>query len=143
MKPTATRRPNPHRSDLILQIRRMSRDEGLAVARTFYTELFSRFPDLRRHFSGLDFDTQAAKLWNVLRLVVAGDSTTEGLKEVANRVARRHELRGIEASYYARFTSVLVDVLAHSQRMLPPDEAREIWSYELEPLTALIMARRH
>lgn len=141
MKPTETTQLHSLRSELIRQIRRMPRDEGLAVARTFYAELFSRHPDLRKHFSGLDVDTQVAKLWNVLRLVVARDTSTDGLNDVATRIARRHERRGIEPSHYALFTEVLVDVLANSQRTLPPGEAREFWLRELEPITALIMAR--
>ncbi|MBS0373713.1 MAG: globin [Proteobacteria bacterium] len=134
-------RPDLLRDDLIRQVRRMRKDEGLAVARTFYAELFSRCPDLAKYFAGLDVESLAAKLWNVLRLVAAGDQSGVDLRAAATRVARRHEIRGVAPSHYALFTSVLVDVLAHCQRTLPPEVARGIWSKELEPITAMIMAR--
>ena len=138
MTQTETARISVLRSELILQVRRMSRDHGLAVARTFYAELFSRCPSLRKHFAGIDVDTQAAKLWNVMRLVVASDSNVESLHRATMQVARRHHARGVEPSHYALFTAVLADVLACSQRAVPFDEAKQLWSSELEKLTALI-----
>lgn len=143
MKQTEAVAAESIRNELLLHVRRMTRNEGLAVAKTFYAELFSRCPDLGKHFAGLDLDTQATKLWNVLRLVVASDGDAAGLGEAVNHVARRHVLRGVKPQDYTAFTAVLIDVLAYSQRVVPPEQAKQIWSHEIHAVTSMILARHH
>jgi hemoglobin-like flavoprotein len=120
---------------------RLSHSEGLAIARSFYQELFYRRPGLRAQFAGLNVDQQAAKLWAVLRLVVAKEALPESMNEAAARVAHRHDQRNVSHADFDVFVETLADILAHSQRAMPPAEAKHRWLPELRDLTALIRAR--
>jgi hemoglobin-like flavoprotein len=120
---------------------RLSHSEGHAIARSFYQELFARQPGLRAHFAGLDVDQQAAKLWAVLRLVVAKQALPESMDEATARVAHRHDQRNVSYADFDVFVETLADILAHSQRAVPPAEAKRRWLPELRDLTTLIRAK--
>ena len=117
---------------------RMTHDEGRAVARAFYAELFSRQPTIRAHFAGLDVDEQATKLWSVLRLAVARCDDQAQATEAIGRASRTHAGRRIRERDYAVFIDTLADVLAHSQRIVTAAEARLFWLEELSTLKVLI-----
>lgn len=119
---------------------RMTSEQGKAIARAFYAELFSRHPALEGHFAGLDLDQQAAKLWSVLRLVAACESQPGLAADLAVRIDRAHAQRGIGAGQYDAFVDVLSDVLAVAQRELPIATARRAWQQALHGVTAALGA---
>jgi hemoglobin-like flavoprotein len=125
-------------SALRRQVLRMTHEDGRALASAFYAELFSRHPRARTYFVGLDVEDQAAKLWSVLRLVIARHSERALMAETTRRVGRAHEGRRVGADEYAVFIDTLADVLAHSQRALAPGEAKRLWMSELSALKDMI-----
>jgi hemoglobin-like flavoprotein len=130
-------------SSLRAQLLRMSADRGRTVASAFYAELFSKRPSLRAHFAGLDVNEQAAKLWSVLRLVVAMADDQAAIAEATRRVGRAHASRRIDPDDYDAFIETLAGVLAHSQRTFPADKAKQLWLRELTSLRAMVALTRH
>jgi len=139
--PIATDRAADGEPTLSAHLQRLSQSEGQTIARSFYHELFHRDPRIRAYFAGLDVDGQAAKLWNVLRLVVAHERQSQRFSEIGDRVARSHATRHVSRADVDLFIDTLADVLAHTQWLLPPAEAKRRWLPELRELATLIKAR--
>ncbi|MEM8577470.1 MAG: globin domain-containing protein [Pseudomonadota bacterium] len=113
--------------------------QDTALARQFYTRLFTAAPAVRPLFQS-DMDAQGAKLVATLNFIVDHLDAPETLLPAAEALALRHVDYGVQADHYGAVGGALIETL---QALLGPDmtsEAQRAWAETYTGLTDHMIA---
>ena len=85
---------------------------GELLVEKFYSELFSRYPDVKPLFANVDQKEQEKKLLSALALVVNNIRKPEVLGPALANLGKNHQKYGAVAEHYPAVAETLLDVMA-------------------------------
>jgi methyl-accepting chemotaxis protein len=97
---------------------------GETLVENFYSELFSRYPDVKPMFAHLDQKEQQKKLLSSLVLVVNNIRKPDVLGPALSAMGKRHQNYGVIAEQYPVVAEVLLSVMS--------ELAGDLWTLEIE-----------
>ncbi len=94
------------------------------IAKLFYKELFSRYPDIKPLFKNTRIKEQEKKLISALTIVVSSLRKPDELKAILSSLGEKHIQYGAEPEHYEAVVATLLDVMK--------EVANDEWSGEIE-----------
>lgn len=98
--------------------------KAVQIAKLFYKELFSRYPDVKPLFKNTRIKEQEKKLISALTTVVSSLRKPDELKVVLSSLGEKHIQYGANPEHYEAVVATLLDVMK--------DVADDEWSEEIE-----------
>jgi len=106
------------------------------IARSFYVELFSVFPDVKPLFKNTRIKEQEKKLVAVLSTVVANLRTPNKLEKLLKELGQKHKQYGAEPEHYQAVITTLLHVLRDYGGDQWSDEIENMWKQALNDIAS-------
>ena len=114
-------------------------DKGERMVEKFYVELFSRYPDVKPMFDGVDQKEQEKKLLSALALVINNLRKPEALGPALTNLGKNHQKYGAVAEHYPAVAQILLDVMSEFAGDLWTDEVKQAWTNALNTVAAAML----
>lgn len=101
-------------------------------AKTFYSILFSTFPDAKALFANTDWDRQYSSLMATLAAVIAGVEAGENLTPTLHKLGARHKRYGAAAEHYPVVGSCLIATFHQTLKDQFTSQMQDSWSSAFE-----------
>jgi methyl-accepting chemotaxis protein len=110
------------------------------LTRKFYERLFTRYPEVKPLFEGVDLPEQRRKLVQSLSVIIRSLTRPEALQKYLHDLGARHVEYGAQPEHYPLVAGVLLEVMAEiAGPAWTPDVARA-WTDGLNAVAELMLA---
>jgi methyl-accepting chemotaxis protein len=113
--------------------------QGDALVEKFYSELFSRYPEVKPLFANVDQKEQEKKLLSGLVLVINNIRKPEVLGPALSNMGKNHQKYGAVAEHYPAVAETLLDVMSEFAGDLWTDEVKQSWTNALNTVAAAML----
>src|SRR5262249_48898693 len=113
---------------------------GDALAQTFYDTLFSRYPEVRPLFEGMQIEDQKRKLVRALALVVRHFEEPHFLRAYLQGLGAIHLAYGVQSEQYRLVCECLVAALADTAGATWTEDERAAWEGALALISETMIA---
>jgi len=110
-----------------------------ALAKRFYEELFSRYPDVIPLFGNTDLKKQRSKLVAALVLVVGNLRKPEILIKALTGLGKRHQNYGAVADHYGAVKETLLDVMKEFAGSLWTKKVSAAWDHAIDTVAEIML----
>jgi methyl-accepting chemotaxis protein len=119
--------------------RRLS-PQGDALAQRFYDTLFTRYPEVRPLFEGMQIEDQKRKLVRALALVVRHLEEPDFLRAYLQGLGAIHLAYGVKPEQYRLVAECLIAALAATAGSTWTDDERDAWEGALALISETMIA---
>lgn len=112
---------------------------GAELVRSFYSELFRRYPEVEPLFSETSIEEQERKLLDSLKLVVENIRRPEKLATELGELGQRHQGYGAVVAHYDAVAEVMLETLKKFAGGLWNDRMRRTWLSALKKIKAAML----
>ncbi len=113
--------------------------QGEALVEKFYSELFSRYPDVKPMFANVDQKEQEKKLLSGLALVVNNIRKPDVLGPALSNLGKNHQKYGVVAEQYPAVAEVLLEVMSEFAGDLWTDDVKQAWTNALNTVASAML----
>lgn len=114
------------------------RSKGSAVAKTFYTLLFDRYPGVRTMFPA-DMASQEKKLMDSIVMVVEHVREPARVVQALKELGNRHTTYGTRPEHYPIVCSILLECMAKESGGAWTDQLEAEWKQALELVSTIMI----
>ncbi len=114
--------------------------QGAVLVEKFYSELFSRHPEVKPMFKNVNQKEQEKKLLSGLVLVINNLRKPEDLGPALSNLGKKHQGYGAVAAHYPVVAETLLSVMSDMAGDLWTDDVKQAWTNALNTVAEIMLA---